>query len=538
MNRLLLTILVAFCFQARAQEKVVLEKPTVDKRIELLSIVFRLAERPEYSSKVFQLYTDRIEQHFEKHKNHELIQFTKSIIEERGIAYDAIASMSIHLDDNLELLLNVNNDVWQRDSRWTKENVEKFIPLLKQFANDSNFDDFFNENAGLYIESIKCFDSLYEQLDLDWYHTFYGKESSEIFSIILGLGNSGNYGPALDYTDGSRKVYSIIGVLQIDSTGMPKFDYNPLAFLTIIHEFNHSFVNYLVDKHIESFQESGEKMFSVIKDVLAKQAYDNWKIMMYESLVRAAVIKYVKDHDFGQQIEEFVIYLDKQNGFYWIEELVSELENYDKQRNQYPTLESYMPRLIEAYKNWAENIEYLKKVNIHFQGPIRGVFLSNNKSIVIYPTSDLDTGALKIAQDYALDVFDKFVKSVGGILLSDTAALKTDLSEYSILAFGTIESNLFLKQNASLFPFIIENQTIYADKEYTDKNIKFISCLPNPSNPEKGMLVFTGITNTVIQDIMQELINIAPESEDYCLFLNHETIIKRGVYDKNGKWKF
>ena len=47
MNRLLLTILVAFCFQVRAQENNVLEKPSVDKKVELLSIVFRLAEKQE-----------------------------------------------------------------------------------------------------------------------------------------------------------------------------------------------------------------------------------------------------------------------------------------------------------------------------------------------------------------------------------------------------------------------------------------------------------------------------------------------------------
>ena len=98
-----------------AQEKIELEKPHVNKRVELLSIVFRLAERPEYSSNVFKLYYDRVEQHFEKFKNHELIQFTKSFMNERGIGYDAPMWMAIHLDDNLNLLTNINDNVWQRD---------------------------------------------------------------------------------------------------------------------------------------------------------------------------------------------------------------------------------------------------------------------------------------------------------------------------------------------------------------------------------------------------------------------------------------
>jgi len=362
MKKFLVVVLIAISIQPFAQEKVVLEKPSIDKRVELLSIVFRLAERREYSSSVFKLYTDRIERHFNQYKNHDLIRFTKSIMNERGLGYDAVAWMSIYLDDSLNLLTNVKYDLWQRDSRWTKEDVEKFIPLLKKFAKDTHFDEFFNENIDLYNEAIKRFAPLYEPLDLNWYFTFYGKEPSETFSIKIGMSNGmSNYGPSLDYFDGNRKVYTIVGVGLTDSTGMPKFDYNALASLIIIHEFNHSFVNYLVDNNIDELRESGEKIFSVVKDVMTKQAYGSWKIMMYEALVRAAVIKYMKDHDFDQQMLEGITNWEKECGFYWIEELVKELESYDKQRDQYPTLESYMPKLVESYKIWVDYVQGIEE---------------------------------------------------------------------------------------------------------------------------------------------------------------------------------
>jgi len=149
-NRILISLFVALNFQScvQAQEKVLLEKPIVDKRIELLSIVFRLAEKQEYSNKNFKLYTDRIDQYFEKHKNHELIQFTKSIIKENEIAFDGPMWLAVHLDDNLKLLTDVK-DVWQLDPRWTKENVEKFVPLLQKFYIDTKFDEFFKNNADI-----------------------------------------------------------------------------------------------------------------------------------------------------------------------------------------------------------------------------------------------------------------------------------------------------------------------------------------------------------------------------------------------------
>jgi hypothetical protein len=363
MTRILITILVTLNCQAYAQEKILLGEPKVDRRVELLSIVFRLAESPEYSKKTFQLYDDRVEQYFKEYKSHELIQFTKSMIKERGLAYDSPMWMAIHLDDNLNLLADVK-DVWQRDPRWTKENVEKFVPLLQKFYKDTKLEQFFNDNVDLFTETVKRF-TPYKQMDMNWYLNFYGKEPTETFSIIIGLGNgTDNYGPSLDYINGSRKVYAIMCIYRFDSENLPEFEISN-ALGIMIHEFCHSFVNYLTEKNKEAFKESGKKIFSVVKDKMTEQAYSDWGTVLNEALVRASVIKYLKDHDFEQwiievqselfeSVFEYMIKWEKENGFFWIEELVSELESYDKQRDKYPTLESYMPKLVESYKIWAE----------------------------------------------------------------------------------------------------------------------------------------------------------------------------------------
>jgi len=54
-----------------------------------------------------------------------------------------------------------------------------------------------------------------------------------------------------------------------------------------------------------------------------------------------------------------LVYWEKECGFIWIEELVAELESYENQRDRYPTLESYMPKIIEAYKIWAKKYRKL-----------------------------------------------------------------------------------------------------------------------------------------------------------------------------------
>jgi len=352
MTKILIFILITFNFLACAQETIRLEKPKVDERIELLSIVFRLAEKQDYSNKDFKLYVDRIEQYFEKNKNHELIQFTKSIINENGIAFDGPMWLAINLDDNLNLLKDVK-DVWQLDPRWTKESVEKFVPLLQKFYKDTYFDKFFKNNADIYDEAVKRFNPIYEQVDLNWCFSFFGKEPTEIFLIKIGFGIN-FYGVNLDYTNGNRKVYAIMGLVgKFDNAGFPEYSimYDlPL----VIHEFNHPFIDKLTEKNKELFRESGEK----ISSGAITEAYSSWEVVLDETLVHASMIKYMKDHDFDQsEIEMWINLIKRTYGFFWIEELVEELENYDKQRDKYPTLESYMPKLAEAYKNWAENMQ-------------------------------------------------------------------------------------------------------------------------------------------------------------------------------------
>ena len=94
---------------------------------------------------------------------------------------------------------------------------------------------------------------------------------------------------------------------------------------------------------------------------MKNQAYGNWKTMINEVFVRAVVIKYMKDYYFSNDIIKAEIGEQKDRGFMWIEDFVKELDNYDKQRDKYPTLESYMPVLIRAYNDYAKNIDPYKE---------------------------------------------------------------------------------------------------------------------------------------------------------------------------------
>lgn len=352
--------LLLFPFFIFSQKNNILEKPTVDERVELLSIVFRLADADEYSSKNFKLYTDKIENYFNKYKNHELIKFIEKIREENGIGYDAVMNMAVYIDKAPKFKELVPFSSKFPDERFGKENAIKFLALLKKFYKDANCKAFFKENESLFNEALNKFAPIYESLDLNWYKSFYGKEPNEKYELIYALGNGGNnYGATIELKNKEKKVYAIIGTSStIDSLGIPTVD-KTKKFPILLHEFNHSFVNYLTTDNISKLEKSGTIIYAAVKEQMQNQAYGDWNTMISESIVRAAVIKYMIDHNFNKEDIEKERQDQLDRGFVWIDDLVSELENYDKQRDKYPTLEKYMPQLIVAFDNYAENISNL-----------------------------------------------------------------------------------------------------------------------------------------------------------------------------------
>jgi len=275
-----------------------------------------------------------------------------------------------------------------------------------------------------------------------------------------------------------------------------------------------------------------DKLFEPIKNRMARQAYSEWETCVNEHIIRAINVRLYDlylDTEKSNKLQEN----DIKRGFIYIEPLVEKLKEFEKLRDEKQiTFSEFYPELLDLLNSLLER-EYWKEVKTLFTGPLNAV--SNEEKIVyIYPTQDKDKKALKIAQDYALMIFNTFGKARNGLWLADSTALKTDLSEYGIYAYGTIESNLFLKHHSASFPFKIENQTIYANEEYTDKNTKLITCVPNPYNNEKGMAIYTALSNKSIKGIN----SVFHGGEDYIFFLSKNYIIRNGRYNKNEKWEF
>jgi hypothetical protein len=341
-----------------SHKETILKAPKVDKRVELLSIVFRLAENHEYSQNLFPKYVENIENHFGQYKNHDLINFVKDELLEDGVGFSSVMSMAIHITEppNIKpIIVSFSNN--SLEDSWKEESSDKFIKLLNEFYIDTDCETFFNNNKELYKTASIRFKKVYQNLDINWYQNFYGAKPNGEFRIIIGLGNGGaNYGPKIIYPNGNEIVYAIMGTWSVDSLGKPNYDIEDY-FPTILHEFNHSFINHVVEKHRSELEHSGTIIFDKIKEEMNKQAYGNWKTMYDEALVRATVIKYMKDHNYDKKTIVNEMKEQINSSFLWTNELVKELERYDDSKDRYPTFESFMTELVIFFNKAALEIK-------------------------------------------------------------------------------------------------------------------------------------------------------------------------------------
>jgi len=327
----------------------------VDPRVELMSIIFRLAGNPEYNmDNSASPYADEVEAHFGRFRGHAVVQKARQLRKDRWVGYDAVMGMAIFVEDaaTLKECVPLEQCVLGMGGRWTVDDAREFLDAAKLFVKDSDFAAFAAAHESLYADAAARMNDVLKKLHIqEWFNSFFGARPEVTFELILGLLNGGGcYGPALRYPDGREVYYSIIGCSKFDRQGRPVF--SDAIAATIAHEFCHSYTNPMVEKRLDQLRPSGEQLFASCKAQMHQQAYSTWKTMMTESLVRACVIRYVRATK-----GRIAAWLETQGqtalGFVWVGGLADCLVEYEDLRDHYPTLDTFMPKVVEFFDDYA-----------------------------------------------------------------------------------------------------------------------------------------------------------------------------------------
>jgi hypothetical protein len=343
---------------ARADEPVLAAH--VDPRVELVSIVFRLTgENWDYNKNFLKAYSSDIDSYFSPYKDHPAVLLAKKLAQNDDFDISAPMQLAVRVSapTALEPLLAFTNNF--PGDGFDKETALLFVQYLREFYRDTHFDKFLAAHGALYRLTEQRFGTVLRDLDLSWYQNFYGNVPKGNYNVIVALNNGGqNFGAEFTAADGHEERFSIMGAWSADSAGNPIF-VDPVYFDTVIHEFNHSFVNPAFDRHKNEFV-SAQKVFEQVTHEMKAMQYPNADVMVYESLVRVNVILYLESHGRDRSEIQAKIREQQNNGFLWMDELFELMHQYTSQRSRYPNFDSFMPVVANFYGELAPRVAEMK----------------------------------------------------------------------------------------------------------------------------------------------------------------------------------
>ena len=150
---------------------------SVDPRVELMSILFRLAGNGEYNQGRVPSYVQDVESHFGRFRDHPAVKLAKQLRETRRLGFNAPMGLAVHVTDAVSLQERVPLSPLPEsmDSRWTPETARQFLDLARKFVAETDFKGFLAKHQPLYQAAVQRMqETLDKQGHLEWFDSFFG----------------------------------------------------------------------------------------------------------------------------------------------------------------------------------------------------------------------------------------------------------------------------------------------------------------------------------------------------------------------------
>ncbi|MCL2620488.1 MAG: DUF4932 domain-containing protein [Defluviitaleaceae bacterium] len=265
----------------------------VDTRFELVSLLARLAGRPEYSD-VFTEYQQLLAETFAEFADHHAVYMAREL----SIHYDFVFNISFHLyrddsglfvfQDDIQMMVNRAVDWGMFEEEAFLALVPLFLEALNQFYIDTGFRDFLAYHEEYFLQhSAMFYNNVYSRINFEWFEQF-GTTREQMTVMIAPSGSRNGFGGWRYGLDGRTYTYA----------GMPSHPtYEGFFHQFVIHEFAHSIANPIADVWYEE-KEEFYRWSNDSLDLVRFPAYSVGLIMGYEYVTRAYTILYmVENHE-------------------------------------------------------------------------------------------------------------------------------------------------------------------------------------------------------------------------------------------------
>jgi len=435
----------------------------VDRRVELVSIAFRLAGAAEYSQATPTDYTRDVDK---LPRDHPAIAATRELIA-KGIAYDAPMTLAVNLDAPEQAAAD--------DPRWKSIDVAAYVKQLRAYQADAKLDAFFAAHAGYYtaVES-RVRGALEAERPAAWFESFFGSTGAH-FVVVPGLlEGPANYGP---HTADTR--YQVLGLGEPDAQGLPVMTDDTVA--TLVHEMAHSFINPLFEAHASELVPSATILYRFVAKDMEDLKYGAPQIMLNESGVRAITVLYLRDKK-GVGAAAQQTRLETRLGFLWTRELADVLA---KSKTDVAPVAALFAALAKQYtEGGVPPRPFLGPTDAALEGDV----------VVLAP--DRDDEATRYARAIQQKLFPRAA--------IDTAKANS-LAQHAranLIVYGSPATNPIAAEVAERAGFTFaDNELRAGSQRFTGPGLVVIACWPRPDDPQHGIVIYTAARDADIDSI-------------------------------------
>lgn len=446
-----------------------------DPRVELIALVQRMSGSPEYRQAAGNEYLKALDKHFEPFAEHPVMASTRELRKDYSIAFDAPMSLALHLDSQFRLRVPLQPWPDGLDERWQGSNLPKYLQELKDFAEKSDFQAFWNEQQN-HFQSLEsaCHQAFHDRQPDRWYlNSFGGAHAVSFRAVPTYLTGPMSFGVSMRNQGRLQESWQILGFHQMDAQGKPVAGESLEALLT--HEMGHAFANPLVDAFGDSVDLYSNPLFAADEATFQRQAYGSGRIVAYESLVRAMVVSYlrreVSQAEAWQQARD-----DQMRGFGWVPELSALLETFLDRKDRSQSIQDFFPQIIALFKNRAEAIG--KPGVDQFLGPVNGAIFGSRGSkalaVVLPPVAEP-------AHAYLKQMASRFFKAHGAQILESGSLDQAQAGERHLLLYGCPNTQPLLQKAFEKLNWRLDDQGLaFGKRQFSGNNLVVIACHPNP----------------------------------------------------------
>lgn len=326
----------------------------VNPQMELLMVVLLTSNYPDlcrqflgYSVMTEEKteYIEKVNQYFSPYAKHPIYDLLDEMMP-KGFALGAPveAALSLGIPPQLEKVRPYSQFAIQR--AYGEDKLNEFVELLRDFALETNFMEFYHKNLKYYSDALDLFINVTNQLPyIEILEDFYGFEQ-ESYNIYLTQLSRVSYGLSLKNDNDKLDIYNICGYNS--SMFQDKNTFSQYLSNLIWHEFSHAIINPLTEKYDDLVKEY-EYTYDYLKQYKQPNAgYDPWDECINEHIIRGIAIYLCQEYMDKESAKDRLTY-DVNLGYIYIPKIIEKLEYYNQNRNTYMNIEDFYKELLSVF---------------------------------------------------------------------------------------------------------------------------------------------------------------------------------------------